>query len=350
MSLGGAPSPPAAPDPAATSAAQTASNKETALYNYGLNNPNYNTPLGSLSTTVDTSDPNQPRGTSNVTLSPDQQTLLNNQNQQSIGLSNLANQLQGRVGDSLDQPLPSSNDINSISQNASDAYYAKQKQYLDPQYDQAQQQLDSKLANQGIATGSEAYNNDQNNLARQKQSAYDTAQNNAITQGPANAQQLFALTAEQRSQPLNELNALRTGSQVSMPQVPGQTPSNAAPTDVSGNINNAYAQNLGAYNAQLGSSNSLTSGLFGLGGSALGAYGQYAGLAAMAGSDRRLKTRIELIGETSTGIPVYRFKYIGSDKIHTGVMSDEVRHIPGAVIRMPSGYDFVNYDAVTAHG
>lgn len=340
MSLS-SPSPPAAPDPATTSAAQTQSNKETALYNYGLNNPNYNTPLGSLTTTVDTSNPDQPKSTSNVTLSPDEQTLLDNQNQQSIGLSNLANQLQSRVGDTLNTPLPTSTDINSLSQNAQDAYYKNETQYLDPQFENQQKQLDSSLANQGIAMGSEAYNNAQNQEALQKQQAYSNAENNAITQGPQNAQALFALNTEQRAQPLNELNALRTGSQVSMPTVPGQTPSMANPTDVTGITNQAYQGQLGAYNAQLGASNNTMSSLFGLGGSALGAYGTYAGLAAM--SDRRLKTNIIRIGETKSGIPVYRYKYRGSDHIHMGVMADEVRHIPGAVIRMPSGFDAVDY-------
>jgi hypothetical protein len=339
MSLGGAPSAPTPPDPAATSAAQTQSNKETALYNYGLNNPNYNTPLGSLSTSVDTSNPNQPKSTSNITLSPDQQTLLDNQSQQSIGLSNLANQLQGRVGTSLDQPLPSQTDINSISKNASDAYYKNETQYLDPQWNNTQQQLAAQLANQGITQGSEAYNNAHDEYGRQKQQAYTNATNNAITQGPANAQQLFALTSEQRGQPLNELNALRTGSQVSMPTLPGQTPSNAAPTDVSGNINNAYNQQLGIYNSQLAGQNSLSSGLFGLGGS-LGAAG------LMKYCDRRLKTNIERIGETKGGVPVYRYKYRGSDHVHMGVMSDEVKHIPGAVVRMPGGFDAVDYSRI----
>lgn len=338
MSLS-SPSQPAAPNPAATAAAQTQSNQATALYNYGLNNPDYNTPLGSLSTSVDTSDPNQPKSTSNVTLSPGQQTLLDNQTQQSIGLSNLANQLQGRVGESLDQPLPSQSDINSISQNAQDAYYKNETQYLDPQWQNTQKQLDSSLANQGIAMGSEAYQNAQDQNARQKQQAYSNAQNNAITQGPQNAQQLFALTSEQRAQPLNELNALRTGSQVSMPQVPGQTPAAAAPTDVAGIANQAYQGQISQYNADLGSYNNTISGLFNL-----------AGAGAKAYSDRKLKTNIELIGKTPKGIPVYRYKYIGSDRLHTGVMSDEVRHIDGAVVRMPSGYDSVDYDAVAAHG
>lgn len=386
MSLGGAPSAPAAPDPAATSAAQTKSNKETALYNFGLNNPNYNTPLGSLSYKVDNVTPtydNQgyqdalaawkaaqsnytdsgkdgnganagpmptleqfitnaggnPQVTADVKLSPDQQTLLDNQSKQSINLSNLANELQGRVGTSLEQPLPSSNDINDISRNASDAYYKNRTQYLDPQFSDEEKQLEASLANQGIAMGSEAYNTAKRQEALKKQSAYSDASNNAIMYGPQNAQQLFALTAQQRSQPLNELNALRTGSQVSMPNVPGQTPTTVANTDVSGNINNAYAQNLGAYNAKQAGANSMMSGLFSLGGSALGA----AGPLYTAFSDRRLKTNIERIGETKGGVPVYRYKYIGSDHVHMGVMADEVSHIPGAVIRMKNGWDAVDY-------
>src|SRR3990167_7559239 len=45
------PSPPAAPDPVKTAAAQTASNKETAYWNAVLNNVNQNTPYGSIAYT-----------------------------------------------------------------------------------------------------------------------------------------------------------------------------------------------------------------------------------------------------------------------------------------------------------
>jgi len=73
-----APSAPAAPDPTATAQAQTASNQATALYNFGLNNPNTNTPLGDISYTTDsTTDPNEPSTTANVTLSPAEQQILN---------------------------------------------------------------------------------------------------------------------------------------------------------------------------------------------------------------------------------------------------------------------------------
>jgi hypothetical protein len=311
------PSPPAAADPAATSAAQTASNKETALYQFGLSNPDYNTPLGSIAYNVDQSNPNAPKTTANVSLSPGQQQLYDNNTNQSIGLSNLAGDLQNRVGDTLNQPLPTSGDFATASQNAQDAYYKNQTQYLDPQFAQGQEQLNAKLANQGITNGSEAYNNDQNNFARQKQTAYDTAQQNAILQGPQNAQQLFALNSAQRNQPLNEFNALRSQSQVQMPSFSPTNATNVAGTNVSGNINTAYGQQQNAYNQQIASNNSMTSGLFGLGGSL--------GAAAIMASDIRLKDNIEHIGKEN-GHNIYTFTYINDpDKIsYRGVMAQEV--------------------------
>lgn len=336
------PSAPAAPDPNVTSAAQTQSNKETALYNYGLNNPNYYTPYGNLTYNLDTSNSNQPKGTANVQLSPDQQTLLNNQSQQSIGLSNLANQLQNRVGSTLNQPLPTSADINDLSKNATNAYYKQQTSMLDPQYQNLQSQTDAKLANQGITSGSEAYNNAQSELGRQRDYAYGQAQQNAILQGPQNAQALYALNSEQRSEPLNEFNALRTGSQVTAPQVPGQTPATMAGTNVSGNINQAYQNQLGLYNSQVGSNNALQGSLFGLGGS-LGA----AALMAPAASDRRLKKNIRKLGKTPAGVNIYEFEYKAKPGKMVGVMAQEVEKlIPDAVFVMNNGYKAVNYGMV----
>jgi hypothetical protein len=63
-----------------------------------------------------------------------------------------------------------------------------------------------------------------------------------------------------------------------------------------------------------------------------------------ASSDRRLKTDIERIGATDSGIPLYRFRYLNSDRIQVGVMADEVvPHIPEAVINDHRGYQMVNY-------
>lgn len=331
-----APSAPAAPDPAATGAAQTASNKETALYQFGLNNPNYNTPLGNLSYSVDQTDPNKPQTTANVSLSPGQQQLYDQNTAQSVGLSNLAGDLQSRVGNTLNQPLPSSGDYATTEKNAQDAYYKNQTQFLDPQFAQGQEQLDAKLANQGITMGSEAYNNDQNNFARQKQSAYDTAQQNAILQGPQNAQQLFALSSAARNQPLNEFNALRSQSQVQMPSFNATQPTTVAPTNTAQIAQNAYMGQQNAYNQQIASNNSTTGGLFGLGGNAL--------MAASMFSDIRLKENIKYIGHEK-GIPVYTWIYIGDKqrKTYRGTIAQAIigTH-PNAVV-LDGEYYAVNY-------
>ena len=64
-----------------------------------------------------------------------------------------------------------------------------------------------------------------------------------------------------------------------------------------------------------------------------------------AGSDRRLKTNINLIGKSPSNINIYSFEYRDKDKFgygtYQGVMSDEV--IKEAVTLGVDGYDRVNY-------
>jgi hypothetical protein len=74
-----------------------------------------------------------------------------------------------------------------------------------------------------------------------------------------------------RQLPLNELNALRTGAQVNLPNNPAQYGSPQLPSqDILGAAQKTYQGQLAGYNADQASSNSLMGGLFGLAGSALG--------------------------------------------------------------------------------
>lgn len=66
-------------------------------------------------------------------------------------------------------------------------------------------------------------------------------------------------------------------------------------------------------------------------------------LGKLALSDRRLKRNIVRIGTLGSGLPWYQFKYIWSDQIHEGVMSDEVRRVIPDAVGTIYGYDFVNY-------
>jgi hypothetical protein len=64
-----------------------------------------------------------------------------------------------------------------------------------------------------------------------------------------------------------------------------------------------------------------------------------------APSDIRLKTDIEKVGIAANGLPLYNFRYIGSDAVYRGVMAQDVLELyPEAVCTMPNGYLGVRYD------
>lgn len=289
------PSPPAPPDPKVTSEAQTASNQQTALYNFGLNNPNTYTPLGNLTYTTDTSNPSQPKSTQTITLSPAEQQIMDQSNANIQQQGKTANTALGAVNQQFQTPYnlagnvpqtPSQQDLMGNLQNTQDALYGKQTQYLDPQFNQAQDQLKSQLANQGIPMGSQAYTTAMDNLARQKQQAYGDARDSAIAGGTQaqsqlaqtglqNQAQAAQLYSQQYAAPLQYYNSLMTGTQPNLPQFQGLNPSSAAPTNVLQAYNQQYQGQLNNYNAQMGASNSGSSGLYSLGGSALSAAAMY---------------------------------------------------------------------------
>ena len=75
----------------------------------------------------------------------------------------------------------------------------------------------------------------------------------------------------QRNQPINEISALMSGSQVSNPAAPGVPQVGVANTDVAGIINNGYGQQMQYAKANADANNAMMSGLFSLGGAAMGA-------------------------------------------------------------------------------
>ena len=78
--------------------------------------------------------------------------------------------------------------------------------------------------------------------------------------------QTYQMAQALRSQPLNELNALRTGSQVTNPtfnQVPQQQATAGA--NMLGAAQAQGQSDMNAYNAQVGQQNSFTNGLMNMG-------------------------------------------------------------------------------------
>ena len=316
---------PKAPDPYATSAAQTQSNQQTAAYNAALNRVSTYTPYGSLVYSQTGKDSTgAPEYRADVNLTPQSQEQLTNQQNQDLAISRLGNALTGQINNSLNTPMP---DVATDAKAAQDAMYAKQAAYLDPQYQHAQSDLDAKLANQGIMQGSTAYGRSQDDLARQKEFAYGQARDSAIAGALNQEQQAYSLAAARQLQPYNELNALRNGTQIQNPTFNPVPSATAAGTDVSGNINSAYQ-------AKLANSNNFMNGLFSLGAAAI-----------PLASDRRLKRHIRRIGKTPVmGLPLYVYRYIWGGPERVGVMAQDVRaRFPHAIIRRPDGFMAVNY-------
>ena len=156
-------------------------------------------------------------------------------NQQASGLGaglNNSAKIQSNLG--LDPTL--------LNQQAVDALYNANTQYLDPQFAQSQAKMESQLANQGITRGSEAYNNAMLNFNNQKQQAYTDARNQAIGQGTAAAQGLFGMG----------LQGAQFGN-TSLGQQFGQNVTAQQLANASAGQNNANAQtNMGLTNAALG--------------------------------------------------------------------------------------------------
>ncbi len=254
-------SPSAPPPPDYTGAAQAtaAGNVEAARYATKANRVSQYTPYGSQTYTSGINgDPDQWR--SDINLSPTGQKLLDYQNSAAMGLGDQTGRALGRVNQSLSQPF----DYGSVK-DVQDASYKAQTDRLDPQWDQRQESTETQLVNQGLRPGTEAYDNAMRDFSYGRNDAYGQARQNAINTAP----QTYQMATSLRNQPLNELNALRTGSQVTNPTFnnapqQGQT----SGPDLLGAANSQYGAAMGGYNAQQASNNNFMSGLMGLGGTA----------------------------------------------------------------------------------
>lgn len=250
---------PSPPDPVATAQAQGQMNKDTAIAQNNLNTVNQVTPQGSVNyTTNGYNSDGTPIRTATQTYSPGEQKVydLGLQTRQNIG--QIGVDQSSRIGTLLGTPVNLSND-------ATEARLMELgRKRLDPVLEQRRQALDTDLINRGITPGTEAYTR----AMRENTQGANDAYNQLLLQGHGQAVQ-EALT--ERNQPINEITALTSGSQVSQPNFVNNTPqATVAPTDYSSLVANNY-------NQQVGQSNAFWGGLAGLGGAALGgwAYGGF---------------------------------------------------------------------------
>ena len=108
-----------------------------------------------------------------------------------------------------------------------------------------------------------------------------------------------------------------------------------------------YSAALDASNAENAGVGGLMSGLFGLGSAAIGNPAGLSGLFKL--SDKRLKKDISHVFTLANKIKIYKYRFIGSDRMELGVLAQEVQEVmPGAVTTDSHGFLRVNYDMVLA--
>jgi hypothetical protein len=294
LGLGPAPSAPAAPDYAGAARETAAGNLEAAQTATAANRVNQITPYGSLNyAETGTDSQGNPTWTATTSLSDIGQQLLNNQNQASLGLGGTINSALGRVQNTMGQGfnpnLPAiKSDVSDLAgQQGWDRATNLLMQRLQPQINQQQESLDVKLANQGIAQGTEAYNRAQTQLAQQQNDLRNQAalggaqlQNQFYSQGLQGAnltnqanQQAYTQAMTNYNLPLNTLSALRSGSQVQNPTfVNSAQQATTSGADILGASQMGYNAQMGDFNAKQAAQQNFNQGLMGLGGAAMMAF------------------------------------------------------------------------------
>lgn len=318
--MGGKGSAPSAPDPYQVASAQAQYGQQTAAYNKALDGSNTVGPTGSTTQKFSGYDPatGAPIYTTTTQLTPQQQTIFNQQQTNETAAGATAGQLEGQAAKSLQAPLPGAptaaplqmgintsgvpgiigaSDLAGFTQQAQDAAYKQQTQYLDPQFAQSQEQLDNQLKQSGAQPGSPAYNNAMELFNNQKQQAYSNAEEQAVGQGLQEQQSLYgesANTQQQlfgeaaagqqatnaaagqqfsqgleglqanlglRDQPLTEYNSLMTGINPQLPSfgLGGGGNAQAQTPDIESAFAQQYQGQLAGYNADVSSANATES-------------------------------------------------------------------------------------------
>lgn len=249
---------PKAPDPYKTAAAQGAMNRETAITEFGLNAVTQDNPWGSVEyEQIGTWEDGTPRYKQTTSLSDAQQGIFDQTQAAQSNLAGIAETQSGFLGEYLNDPFQFDN------QAAEDWAFDLGSRRIQPQQQAAQEATLTRLRNSGIMPGSAAYNAEMERMTN--------AQNDQWNQLALNGRGMaFQEAMATRNQPINEITALMSGSQVSNPaQMSNPAPqSSVAGVDLAGLVNQNYQQKLAQAQGTWGGigglfGTALSGGLFG---------------------------------------------------------------------------------------
>jgi hypothetical protein len=211
---------------------QAESSKDVTQQQIAANRPNIQSSTGSQQWTQD---PATGQWTLNQSLNAAGERALGAQQGLTAGLSGLAARKLGDVRNELGRPMDWSGmpaaggsvgyDPNQLQRNldfsgaqglgsgadtrnaAEQAIYERATSRLDPQWAQREEGLRTQLYNQGLREGDEAYDRAMETMGNQRTDAYQTAMNEAIMGGGAEASREFGMDLASRQQQVGEQQA-----------------------------------------------------------------------------------------------------------------------------------------------
>lgn len=293
--------PPQYPSPSETAATQSGLNTQTATTQQQLGMVDSTNPFGSQTFSQNgTWADGTPRYGSNTTFNPQVQGIID------------------RDLTAAGQPMDLSNRATE------DRLMELGRTRLDPLLDRRRASTNQRLFNTGARPGSAAYRDAETALTQGENDAY----NELLLSGHGQA---FNEAVQTRNQPLNELNAIRSGTQLAAPQF---SAAGVAPVDYTGQVN-------ANYNSQYRNYADMWSGI----GNAAGAIGGW------AFSDERLKEDVHATGaRTPDGVPVKSFRFKGSPMMELGVIAQDVEKKRPDAVRKVGGVRQVNYPSIGLMG
>ena len=259
------PKAPPAPDYAGAAIAQGAANIDAARATSRLSNPEWDNAEGSrrIQYGID-GDPDRVRIVD--TMSPVAAQQYGIQQGINTNLLNTASAGLNRVSQQMATPFDMSRvpQVDARNEQTRQAVAQALMGRLQPQFDKDENSARTRLANQGITQGSEAWNDEMNRLTQAKNDAMMQAQMQAGGEASrmfgdqsAARQQAIQEQAYLRNLPLSEINALRTGNTPNLPQFQGFGGSQvqAAPLLQGAQLGEQAA--IDRYNAKIGQRNAL---------------------------------------------------------------------------------------------
>ena len=367
-------SPPKPPDYAGAAEATAQGSRESNEQATWANRPNQYTPWGSTEwSNQPVWDPTTGtflnRWQQDINLDPAAQMSLDAQQGTGLARSLLAMQMTGRLPQEYGEAMDWNNfddmggtvgrrelqtevgaPSDEMRMRSEDAVYGKMTSRLDDRFERDDERLKATLLNQGLRPGDEAYDRAMTEATEGQTDAYDQAMMSAIMAGGQEAQrdlgmdvqrlgfgnqaemmeqtgdmsasgfnstrrqQQIAEAMQERGFTLNEIQAILSGQQVQMPNMPGFTQAGRAQGP--DYLNAANMQNSADNNEFSAQQQIYNNTLQGIGDIGMGAM--------MMFCDRRLKKNIRKIGETAGGTNIYSFQYIWGGPEVMGPMADEV--------------------------